>query len=357
MKKAKAISDIVFSTLICAIVIVIGAAIFILPKKEISQKENRALAPTPELSLKAVVSGRFFEQLSAFYSDHVPLRDEFTALHALGELSLCRIETGGVISADGVLIPVERDNKDGQIPERLYGFTQSRNETYLYAVPRPIDVFAESLPEVFDKETLNASIKGDALEDFNELKENGAALYYKTDHHWNTDGAYFAYRQICERMGITPFEKEHFKIETVSESFYGTSFSKSGLPRFLVAPDSIRLYRYADDEDFTVTNKETGESKKGFYRSEFLDRTDKYAVFLGGNYAHLTLKADTQQSREKLLLIKDSYANCVIPFLALHFDMEIIDPRYCTPSYLDEQIKKADTDKILILMGLDTLKE
>ena len=76
-------------------------------------------------------------------------------------------------------------------------------------------------------------------------------------------------------------------------------------------------------------------------------------MFLGGNYSHISIRGAGE--RQKLLLIKDSFANSAIPFLALHFDIEVIDPRYCSNEYLTAQLARKDIDKALILMGLDTL--
>ncbi len=359
MKKKTSKADILLFSIFCAIILFFSIAIFIFPKNTFSQKENRALANTPKLSLSTLLSGDFFDELNFFYSDHIPLRDSFTALHALSELSIGKGQSNSVIiGKDGTLIPLSSHTQKNELDE-LYSFMSSRDNTHLYVAPRTIDVFEDELPTLFDKENpkkLLHSIKGEAKEDMDELlSAESNTLYYKTDHHWTSEGAYFAYRQICKRMEIEPFEEEYFSKETVSEDFYGTSFSKSGLPAFLVKPDKIVLYRYEQDKEITVLNRDTNKISKGFYSLDALKTTDKYRTFLGGNYSHLSIYKNDGQKREKLLLIKDSYANSVLPFLSLHFDVEMIDPRYCTRSYLREQIKSNDYDMLLILMGIDTL--
>jgi len=185
----------------------------------------------------------------------------------------------------------------------------------------------------------------------------GSNLYYNTDHHWNTHGAYFAYTQICNRMGIVPYQKEYFSQIIASENFRGTSYTRSGLPTTLVNEDTVTIYRYDNDERFIVEYHENEEIRQGFYDNTALESIDKYSVFLGGNYPYLSISDSKNADKEKLLLIKDSFANSVIPFLALHFDIEVIDPRYCNRTFLTEQLERTDIDKTLILVGFETLKQ
>ena len=126
------------------------------------------------------------------------------------------------------------------------------------------------------------------------------------------------------------------------------------MPEFAVSAESITLYRYESDGDVRVINHETGENKNGFYDLEALKITDKYRVFLGGNYSHLSIKSS--QKKPTLLLVKDSFANSLIPFLALHYDIEVIDPRYCAKTFLNEQLQSNSYDRILALLSLDTLE-
>lgn len=65
------------------------------------------------------------------------------------------------------------------------------------------------------------------------------ALYYRTDHHWTSAGAYIGYTAWADSLGIDPLAPSDFAIETVSTNFLGTIHSKLNLP---IAPDSIQLY-------------------------------------------------------------------------------------------------------------------
>lgn len=328
MKKEK-VHDIVLTLALSAIIIGFGLAILILPPKQTSEKERRPLAQFPPLSVSALSEGA----LGDFYSDQFPARDGFTALFALTELTLGKWECNGVVYDNGRLIirPTYTAEQLERISRRISEIGGSEN-TCLYLVPQPHSRLY-TLPE--------------------QIPTASAELFYKTDHHWTTQGAYEAYLQICKKLEITPYGREFFNIETATDEFLGTAYARACLPVGMVSADQIELYRYDGDNDVTVADVRTGESKNGFYRIETLRGADKYAVFLGGNYAHLRIEGNIQ--KPKLLLIKDSFANSVVPFLALHYDIEMIDPRYCTHAYLREQLTRNDVDRILFLISSDTI--
>ena len=187
--------------------------------------------------------------------------------------------------------------------------------------------------------------------------EDPSEYYYRTDHHWTTKGAYTAYRLLARELGYEPYDEDFFRKETVATDFLGTSFSRSSLPKDMTVPDLLTLYRYDGDDSAVVTDKTTGVAQQGLYERSALDRYDKYRIFLGGNHAHLSIELlpENQETREKLLIVKDSFANSLIPFLALHFDLEVIDPRYATVSQMRELCEQEEFGRTLVLCSLDTL--
>lgn len=346
MKENKNFFDFLFLIVFWSIIIFFGTAVFLLPAEEFSEKEKRSLASLPSFSAGSLISGDYFTALGDFYSDQFPLRDSFTSLYALFELSLGKCESNGVMCTKDAVISKPKHSKSEieAIRGNLEALERMGNVS-VYIPPQPSSVFADAMPLFYPEDDTLSQLTADF--------PITPGLFYATDHHWTTDGAYIAYTQICEEMGIAPYQKDHFTVQTVSEDFYGTAYARACLPKQMVAPDSIELYRYEGDEDVDVFYHETGEHKNGFYRFEALETADKYTVFLGGNYPHVSISSGDK--RPTLLLIKDSFANSVIPFLALHFDLEVIDPRYCTRSYLQEQLQRQDIHKTLVLMGTDTL--
>ncbi len=361
MSKSKKISDIIFIALICTVILAIGIMIILLPSKQFSQKENRPLSQAPIFSVERLLNGKYFEDLSLFAKDQFPFRDTLVSTRSICELSLFKTQVNGVlVTDDKALIALPKNESTEQISknaDRLLSL--SKNRAVIYTPPRSIDVFSTFLPQPYDyeKETKIFSALPEHSRIFleNYLSDSDYSDYYKTDHHWTTDGAFRAYNHICESFGVKAFDENHFSKQAATHSFRGTSFSRSGLPEFMIAAENILLYRYSDDDKVSITNHETGETAKGFYDHSALETSDKYRIFLGGNYTHLSIKLNSTSEKPKLLLLKDSFANSLIPFLALHYDIEAIDPRYCTQSFLREHLQNEDYDKVLVLLSFDTL--
>ena len=146
--------------------------------------------------------------------------------------------------------------------------------------------------------------------------------------------------------------KECFTVEAVNDSFLGTTFSRLGI-NDLKRKDTILLYRYKDDDSFLVSEPSTNKTTFGFYDFDALSQFDKYKVFLGGNTDIIRIR-DTTKDKPRLLLIKDSFANSIVPFLAIHYDIDMIDLRYYKGS-IQKYMNENTFDSILVLYGIDTL--
>ena len=226
-----------------------------------------------------------------------------------------------------------------------------------FAVPDPSTAFQLYMPlKASDQNSAIAS--NECYTQFNErISEDPSRYYYLTDHHWTTHGAYQAYLIICQKLDITPMNKNFFDIEAAYENFYGSAFRRSSLPRALIDADSITLYRYDGDSELLLTDASTGESKIGLYDFEELENGDAYRIFLGGNTAHVCIESTAQAPRKKLLILKDSYANSLVPFLALHYDIDMVDPRYAEPSLVENLCQSKNFDAILVLLSESTLQQ
>ena len=367
MKSANKASNLIFLLLIFIMIAGMGIAILLKPQKSFSERENRSLQVFPSLSFSSALSGEFSRCLSSFYSDQLPLRDELGYLYSLTELSMGKQECNGVFVCERsvfVQLP-SKSAGDGEIlKNNLLSAEdlQKRTDTVCFWVPRSSDVFAEQMPESLrelSSETVGASNCKLTERMLNELSraEDPSEYYYRTDHHWATKGAYKAYTLLASELGYEPYGESFFQTETVATDFLGTSFSRTALPKNVAVPDSIVLYRYDRDRYVTVTDRAGKNAPLEMYDFSALDGYDKYRVFLGGNHAHISVELPpvAQEKRDKLLVVKDSFANSLIPFLALHFDLEVIDPRYATASQMRELCEQEELEKILVLCSLDTL--
>ena len=165
-----------------------------------------------------------------------------------------------------------------------------------------------------------------------------------------TEGAFAAYEALAAQWGFPPYGRGSFRVEIVSKRFFGTSHAAAGIP--LLQADEITLYRYAGDEDMTLLLDGKLAPFGGFYDFDKLRTRDGYGVFFGGNYGVLELTDHTE--RETLLVIKDSFANSLLPFLARHFNIIAVDPRYTSAPFSSFADR---ADRILVLCGMQTLCE
>ncbi len=350
-----------------AIIVIFGVLIFLLPQAEFSEAENRPLADFPEFSVDALLSGEFTEGIADFYSDRFPLRDLFVGLKATAERLMLKGENNGVIEGEDGYIVERLEYSDADYETltanikaieifKKYATRQGFDVTVALA-PRAVDVMTSKLPPLYGGErneavwATAADISPEALTFTDTLRERADSderVWYKTDHHYTTLGAYYVYCALGESLGYTPYPLEFFTVETASEDFLGTTYSASGMK--WVKGERIELFRYADDEKYSVTWE--GGSLSGFYDRKYLDKKDKYSIFLGGNHALTSVKGDGD--RPTLLLFKDSFSHALTPFLALHFDIELVDLRLYSRSAV-KLLEGSKPDKILIYYGLDTL--
>ena len=333
----------------------VGLSLF--PAQRHSVEEKRELAAFPTVSLAGVLDGSVTAALENYATERVPFRSVCRKLHGATELALLRAESHGVILCrDGSLcrrltvneVAYQKNlaalpklqKRIGEIP-----FT-------LAVAPRRIDVRCEVLPALYktarENEVWEALPAGAVT--FLDATEDGQ--WYRTDHHWTAEGAYFAYVRLGRSLGYAPLPKEAFTPETVSDSFLGSSAAAAGLPG--IRPDTLALWQTPEEAVYCVLRDGLPANFSGLYDRKKLDTGDPYAVFLGGNCGLTEIKRGEEDDRPTLLVIKDSFANSLLPFLARHFRILAVDPRYRVGGL---QALAEEADLALVLCGMQTLTE
>ena len=168
-------------------------------------------------------------------------------------------------------------------------------------------------------------------------------LYYRTDHHWTSDGAYYAYEKICEELGMTPVERT---LRKEYADFYGTLYSNAGAR--MVEADTVATFMLPQLE---VTD-ENGQ-KREVYDESFADKKDKYSVFFGGNPPLVVLDNTEIEDGEKLLLIKDSYSNSLAPYLTHNFDEVHMWDLRANKTSLSQYIAENGITQVLVLYSTE----
>jgi len=369
------ICDILTTVLFCLFIGGFALLHVLTPDREYSEKENRYLEEFPEFSSDALFSGDFTSDVTKYLSDQFPMRDLFVNIKATSERLTLRSENGGIMFSDDSLTArndhpnMENLSVNMSASSKLSAALENKGiPTIFAAAGRRVDVCTDDLPMFYgdesqnelwnDIDTAGKEFPGSYVNLRDPLKNPdslGDEVYFRTDHHWNTLGAYTAYTKIWEYLpksltdGKEVRKTDFFTRETVSEDFLGTSFSSSGAS--WITPDKIELFRFDGDDTIPVKNHSTGEIHEGLYFREFLDVRDKYSVFLGENIGRLDIGTG---DRKTIVMIKDSFAQSVAPFLAVDFDVVMIDPRYYRESIYDT-ILEISPEAVIILLNADSL--
>ncbi len=243
--------------------------------------------------------------------------------------------------------------------------SESEVPVYVAIPPRKMDVI--TLPDdidtaphlaLFDLAQSNCTKAGAQYIDLLTVLK-GSGLYFSSDHHWTSRGAFLAYEKIAEALGAEPHAESYFTVETVHTSYRGSDWGKSD--KTLEIYDSIELYYSPDYTDYTATivnypfdSDEGNEIIGGMYHIDSLTSWDPYTVYLTGNKPYITIR--NGEDRETLLIVRDSFASALAPFLALHFDIVMIDPRFY-PDRLSSLVEREGIGKILVLENMGSFTE
>ena len=356
-KKIARISQVVTAVLFCAFLAGFGLLHILLPDRTFSPVENRTLSKMPDFSWSALVDGSYTSKLEKYLEDQFPLRDGWMGLKNRYEYLLGKREFHGVyLCGDRLIHKIEDASRAEQNIAYLQKLTELTDiPVYLGLIPTAAEVYRDQLPagaENFDQaaylEKVRESVPDAVWVDMEKWMDGASdmSLFYRTDHHWTSAGAWHGYAALMEAMG-EPFEPLGTP-ETVSEDFYGTLYSSSGV--HWLAPDTIE--RYVSGEDVTVENFEKGETH-GLYVDSFLGEKDKYASFLGGNTPLYIIRNPEAASGEKLLVVRDSYSDAMAPFLSQYFaEIHLVDLRYYRTS-VAEYARENGMDQIFVCYSVE----
>ncbi|MCF6461322.1 hypothetical protein C3E88_09675 [Clostridium sp. Cult3] len=335
-----------------------------------SESENRRLEQAPKISKTQVVDGRFTTNYEKYISDQFPLRDFWIGVKSKSEKIWGKKENNGVyIGKDGYLLekfqnPSEEDFESKVAEINDIAINLPNVNKYFMLVPNSTKVLEDKLPpyapngdelDCIDQVKSNLDRDVQFVDVYQVLQSNrDKYIYYKTDHHWTTRGAFLAYIELMGEMEIEPRDEKYYEIKKFSDSFYGSLYSKSGIRD--VEPDTIELYIPKDMEEIKVEYLGEGGISYSLYDMDSFNKKDKYTVFLGGNHPLIKIESSANTT-DKLLILKDSYANSFIPFLTSHFsEIYVVDPRYYDEDLVD-LMKDEGIDNLLILYNVKTFFE
>lgn len=315
----------------------------IVPDREKSVQENRMLATKPKFRLSSLISGDYDEKFEAYMDDQFVGRDMWRKLKVtVDRICGSRLENGVYIGRNGQLleqIEVADKNHLAANIKAIKSFSERQKKipVRMMLVPDAANVLNHSLPALAkpeDQTQMFSMVRkdlGDSVEWIDvstELnKHKTEKIYYKTDHHWTTLGAFYAFQATAPSLGIEGDLSGKYVSHAVSNSFNGMLASKSGVN--LGEKEQIDIYvPTEEDTDLIIDYVDEGKRSTSLYDSSKLKEKDQYTVFLGGNSSLLDIRT-VSTSTKRLLLVKDSFANSFIPFLTPYYrEIVVVDPRY-----------------------------
>ena len=315
----------------------------IVPDREKSVQENRMLVTKPKFRLSSLISGDYDEKFEAYMDDQFVGRDMWRKLKVtVDRIGGSRLENGVYIGTNGQLleqIEVADENHLAANIKAIKSFSESQSKipVRMMLVPDAANVLNHSLPALAkpeDQTQMFSMVRkdlGDSVEWIDvstELnKHKTEKIYYKTDHHWTTLGAFYAFQAAAPSLGIEGDLSGKYVSYAVSDCFNGMLASKSGVN--LGEKEQIDIYvPTEEDTDLIVDYVDEGKRSTSLYDSSKLKEKDQYTVFLGGNSSLLDIRT-VSTSTKRLLLVKDSFANSFIPFLTPYYrEIVVVDPRY-----------------------------
>lgn len=337
-----------------------------LPKEDVSLNEKRKLMTFPKPSISKILNGSWEADFETYISDHFPERKNLAAIDSYFKYYTGRNGSNGVYkSDDGYIIntPVKCDYEklDANISS-LNTFVENTGiDTKLLVVPSTGYIMEDKLPPVHtqykDGEIIDyiaKSIENITMIDVqNSFKENSdKAIYYKTDHHWTSLGAYMAY-EVYAKQTETDVRKD-FDVQAVYD-FYGTTYSKSAF--WNESPDTIELWKYPISVTVTIDDGVGESSYDTLFFENHLEEMDKYPVFLDGNHSFERIINNDNPDGKRVLVIKDSFAHCFVPFMIESYSqIDMVDLRYYlnNVSFLTEE---NCYDELLVLYGISNMCE
>lgn len=335
------------------------------PTRTFSDRENRFLEKFPDISLKNIVNGKFNDKFQTYSSDQFIFRDKWISLKTRIDLSFLKKDNGRVyFGHDDFLFDLDKplnEKKFTKNMKRINSLNKSNNIPLdIMLIPSKSTIFTDKLPfkaPVIDEGSLLQDIESKLDKDIrlitpleSYISRKDEEIYYKTDHHYTSLGAYYAYREYMEGIGQEAYDLDYFERDQVTDKFLGSLFRKSSY--YSGSSESIERFLHADLVDLEIIKNEK-EELTSLYDESYLEKSDKYSYFLGGDHPLLDIKTSID-GKGTLLLVKDSFANSLIPFLTLHYDrIIVIDERYFNLP-IEDYIKDIEVDRILFLYNIRT---
>ncbi|MDO5479947.1 MAG: DHHW family protein, partial [Clostridia bacterium] len=356
----------IFNAIAISIFALFSAMNLVVNNGEYSYLENRYLQSAPEISFESIKDRSFMEEAEDYSNDQLMFRDTFVKTKAFVEKLTGKKENNGVYFAkDGYIIEKPAELNEELIAKNIESAKiigeMGRFDVTFCLIPQAFEIHKEKLPagayhdaiaklnEKVNAELSETDVKNTDVLDLLKMHKNDE-IFYRTDHHQTSLGSYLVYKELGEQLDYRPLGVGDFKVDTVSDSFLGTTYSK-GLVN--TGADEIKAYSTEISRSATVEFYGEGKTSESIFFPEHLEKKDQYSYFLDGNHGVTVVNSSLENGR-KIALFKDSYAHSLTPFLINHFEsIHLIDMRYFGEDPI-KYLTDNEITEILFLYGSST---
>ena len=386
----------------CILLIAGGITSLMMKKRAVSEMENRSLAKFPAYSDSSLLSGDYFRQIEMYYADNFPWRDRWINVsnrfrNNFGfEYSDIKIyepvnetdanNTDTIKESTPSILP--DDGATGQVNKKVFVFKNRAFEmfgggpqmgkayaqvlnSYNRAGIAGLKVYNLIIPvalefELTEKyrnlqkpnrpaiENIYSNLDSNIIKVWaiDELRQHRAEyIYFNTDHHWTSLGAYYAYRAFCTTAGLVPVSLDTVASK-VKPAFLGSLYRLTRDEKLKENPDSVRYYLFKDSLNFYVgNNNKIGTWFKSKMYGESAKGPNSYSVFLQGDLPVVKMETQHKNGR-KILVVKESYGNAFAPFLINNYEkVVVVDQRYFTANII-ELVKQEGINELLFINNI-----
>lgn len=365
-KRTGKMADKIFAIVFVVCLLLIMIVNLLVPTREMSVDENRRLAGRPRMTLDSVLSGDYMKKQEVY------LRDQFVGRELLRDIQVIWSRVSGSREENGVLI-----GKEDQLMEKIltpdqevlganleaikqYAANHPDIPVSMMLVPDAASLLQDKVPYLYapvDQKRMFAQVKRELEESVNWIdvesilqKHIEEPIYYKTDKHWTSAGAFYVFQGAAEKLGIGAATAGKFAIYPISVNFNGDLSARSGCEENV--KEVIEMYTPVEgDTDVIVNYVDEQRKTTSLYNSSKLKSADQYDVFLGGDSSVIDIRT-VSESKRRLLIMKDSFANSFIPFLAPYFrEIVVVDPQYFSGTIEDIMDSYRITDALILYSG------
>lgn len=356
--------DNLFIALVCGVILLLTGIDLIKKDSFFSEAENRILTEKPKFTWGEFWEGSYSAQYEQYITDQFVFRNNWILLKTYTDIYTAKKEINGVyrISKNTLIEQHLEENFEGKTEKQidklkeLVKWCDGKYNLSIMIVPTADYIYRDKLPkyapyfdqQIFLKQVREAVGESHFISVIEKLENHKEEyIYYRTDHHWTTLGAFYAYEKWAEKTGNVANTLESFERQEAADSFLGTLHAKVQIP---MEGDSLEFFLPRKSNSCKVIYDFEQEESNSLYEKRFLNKKDKYSAFLNGNHAFIEIETEHKNGKG-VVVIKDSYANCFIPFLTGHYEkIYVVDFRYYRGS-LENILKEYKAEDILVLFN------